>query len=86
MEELEFLKRKLYLRRWSYRHHSAYLLDELFALFDKKISDYTKIVPLDLWYRFVFSNGDTFDYSRNEDAMKEEIEKFSDEDFKGYKD
>ena len=42
-------------------------------------------MPLDLWYRFVFSNGDTFDYSGNEDAMKEEIEKFSDGDFKGYK-
>ena len=65
---------------------APYLLDELFALFDKKISDYAKIVPLDLWYRFVFSNGDTFDYSGNEDAMKEEIEKFSYEDFKGYKD
>ena len=65
---------------------APYLLDELFALFDKKISDYAKIVPLDLWYRFVFSNGDTFDYSGNEDAMKEEIEKFSNEDFKGYKD
>ena len=64
---------------------APYLLDELFALFDKKISDYAKIVPLDLWYRFVFSNGDTFDYSGNEDSMKKEIEKFSDDDFKGYK-
>ena len=33
---------------------APYLFDELFSLFNKKISDYVKIVPLDLWYRFVF--------------------------------
>ena len=40
---------------------APYLFDELFLLFNKKISDYVKIVPLDLWYRFVFSDGETFD-------------------------
>ena len=33
---------------------APYLFEELFSLFNKKISDYVKIVPLDLWYRFVF--------------------------------
>ena len=37
---------------------APYLFEELFSLFNKNISDYVKIVPLDLWYRFVFSNGD----------------------------
>ena len=30
---------------------APYLFEELFSLFNKKISDYVKIVPLDLWYR-----------------------------------
>ena len=65
---------------------APYLFDELFSLFGKKISDYVKIVPLSLWYRFVFSDGDTFDYSGEEKLMEKEIKKFSDKDFKGYND
>ena len=63
---------------------APYLFEELFALFNKRISDYVKIIPLDLWYRFVFSDGKTFDYSGNEKSMESEIKKFSDKDFKGY--
>ena len=63
---------------------APYLFEELFNLFNKKISDYVKIVPLDLWYRFVFYNGQTFDYSGNEKLMKNEIKKFSEKDFNGY--
>ncbi len=63
---------------------APYLLEELFQLFNKKISDYVNIVPLNLWYRFVFSDGKTFDYSGNEKLMEKEINKFSDKDFKGY--
>ncbi len=65
---------------------APYLFEELFNLFNKKISDYVEIVPLDLWYRFVFSDGQTFDYSGEENSMKQEIKKFSDKDFKGYND
>ena len=50
---------------------APYLFEELFNLFNKKISNYVKIVPLDLWYRFVFSNGQTFDYSGNEKSMEQ---------------
>ena len=42
---------------------APYLFEELFALFNKRISNYVKIIPLDLWYRFVFSDGKTFDTS-----------------------
>ena len=52
--------------------------------FNKKISDYVEIVPLDLWYRFVFSDGETFDYSGNEKSMEKEIKKFSEKDYEGY--
>jgi phytoene desaturase len=65
---------------------APYLFEELFSLFNKKISDYVKIVPLDLWYRFVFNDGQTFDYSGDEKSMEKEVKKFSDKDFKGYKD
>ncbi len=65
---------------------APYLFEELFSLFNKKISDYVEIVPLDLWYRFVFSDGQTFDYSGDEKSMENEVKKFSDKDYKGYKD
>ncbi len=63
---------------------APYLFEELFSLFNKKISDYAEIVPLNLWYRFVFDDGKTFDYSGNEKSMEKEIKKFSHKDFKGY--
>ena len=63
---------------------APYLFEELFLLFNKKISDYVKIVPLDLWYRFVFNDGETFDYSGNEKSMEKEIKKFSEKDYDGY--
>ena len=56
---------------------APYLFEELFSLFNKKISDYVKIVPLNLWYRFVFNDGQTFDYSGDENSMEKEIKKIS---------
>ncbi len=64
---------------------APYLFEELFTLFDKKISDYTNIIPLDLWYRFIFEDGSSFDYSANEEDMKKQIEKISKKDLNGYK-
>ena len=64
---------------------APYLFEELFLLFGKKISNYVKIVPLNLWYRFVFEDKTTFDYSGNETNMEKEIKKFSKTDVSGYK-
>ena len=64
---------------------APYLFDELFSLFNKKISDYVEIVPLDLWYRFVFNDGETFDYNGNDKSMEEQVKKFSTVDYEGYK-
>ena len=64
---------------------APYLFEELFSLFNKKISDYVKIVPLELWYRFVFEDKTSFDYSGNEMSMEKEIKKFSKTDISGYK-
>ena len=64
---------------------APYLFEELFSLFNKNISDYVKIVPLDLWYRFVFNNGETFDYNGDDKSMEEQVKKFNPSDFSGYK-
>jgi phytoene desaturase len=60
------------------------LLEELFTLFNKNISDYVKIIPLKLWYRFIFDDKSSFDYSGDEELMKKEIEKYAMDDFVGY--
>jgi phytoene desaturase len=64
---------------------APYLFEELFSLFNKKISDYVKIVPLDLWYRFVFNDGDTFDYNGDDKSMEEQVKKYNSNDYNGYK-
>jgi phytoene desaturase len=64
---------------------APYLFEELFSLFNKKISDYAKIIPLDLWYRFIFEDKTSFDYTGNEQNMEKEIQKFSKDDVHGYK-
>ena len=64
---------------------APHLFVELFSLFNKDISNYVKIVPLDLWYRFVFEDGKSFDYSGDDKLMQKEIEKFSKKDFIGFK-
>ena len=63
---------------------APYLFNELFSLFKKNIEDYVKIVPLDLWYRFVFNDGSAFNYSGNENEMESQISKIS-SDLNGYK-
>tara|TARA_Y100001970_G_C14222171_1_gene853342 strand:- start:481 stop:1944 length:1464 start_codon:yes stop_codon:yes gene_type:complete len=63
---------------------APYLFEDLFNLFNKKISDYVNIVPLDLWYRFVFDDGLVFDYSGNQEKMKNQIRKLSEKDVEGF--
>ena len=63
---------------------APYLIYELFEIFNKKPEDYIKIKPLDIWYRFLFEDGTSFDYSGNEFSMKNQIEKISKNDVKGY--
>jgi len=63
---------------------APYLIYELFEIFNKKPEDYIKIKSLDIWYRFLFEDGTSFDYSGNEASMKNQIEKISKNDVKGY--
>ena len=63
---------------------APYLINELFELFKKDPKDYIKISPLKIWYQFIFEDKIKFDYSGNETEMKNQIEKISKEDVKGY--
>ena len=63
---------------------APYLINELFELFKKDPQDYIKLSPLKIWYQFIFEDGSKFDYSGNETAMRDQIEKINKEDVKGY--
>ncbi len=63
---------------------APFLFDELFELFGKRISDYVDIVPLPLWYRFHFQDGDTFDYGGNLEQTLAEIARIHPPDAAGY--
>ena len=65
---------------------APYLINELFELFNKNSKDYINIVPLKTWYRFIFDDGLSFDYSGNENEMNNQIEKINKNDVKGYQD
>ena len=63
---------------------APYLIEELFQLFDKKPEDYIKLTPLKIWYRFIYEDGDQFDYSGDEEEMKKQIKEINEDDVKGY--
>jgi len=74
-----------------YRHDAGptvitapFLFEELYELFDKKLSDYLNFVPLDPWYRFYFHDGKTFDYRPSIEDTNDEIRKFDKSDVEGY--
>jgi len=64
---------------------APFLFDELFALFGKTTADYVQIVPLSLWYRFRFHDGDTFDYGGGIDQTLAEIKRIHPPDADGYR-
>ncbi|MBC7787204.1 MAG: NAD(P)-binding protein, partial [Methylophilaceae bacterium] len=41
---------------------APFLLEELFALFNEKLEDHIKLVPLTPWYRFYFADKTSFNY------------------------
>ena len=63
---------------------APFLIDELFALAGKKTSDYVEIVPCSPFYRIVFPDGRTFDYTGNPAEIAAEVAKFSPDDVAGY--
>jgi phytoene desaturase len=63
---------------------APFLIDELFTLAGKRTEDYVKIVPVSPFYRIVFFDGSTFDYTGNEAEIIEQIKKFNPSDVPGY--
>jgi phytoene desaturase len=63
---------------------APFLIDELFALAGRRTEDYVRIVPVTPFYRIVFHDGRTFDYTGNEAEIIEEIKRFAPEDVPGY--
>ncbi len=63
---------------------APFLIDELFALFDRKTEDYVNIVPVEPWYRIRFDDGDVFDYGGTLEDMEAQIRKFEPNDVPGY--
>ncbi|OYY49445.1 MAG: phytoene dehydrogenase [Methylophilales bacterium 28-44-11] len=64
---------------------APFLLEELFALFNEKLSVHITFVPLKPWYRFYFADKTTFDYGGTLEETLTEIEKISPGDVSGYR-
>ena len=63
---------------------APFLFDELFELFNEKREEHIEFRPLELWYRFHFHDGQTFDYSQSIEKTKKEMKKFSIKDANNY--
>jgi phytoene desaturase len=63
---------------------APFLLEELFSLYQEKLEDHIKLVPLTPWYRFYFSDKTTFDYGGTLEQTLSEIEKIEPKDKAGY--
>jgi phytoene desaturase len=61
-----------------------FLLEELWALCGRKFADDIDLRRVDPFYRVRFADGTHFDYSGDQEAMREEVARFSPTDLAGY--
>ncbi|MBS2022282.1 MAG: phytoene desaturase [Deltaproteobacteria bacterium] len=64
---------------------APFLLEELFALSGRSMSDYVQLVPVDPWYRVLFPDGRSFDYVGDEERTLEQIRAFEPRDVDGWR-
>jgi phytoene desaturase len=64
---------------------APYLIEELFTLAGRSLSDYAKLVPVDPFYRVMFDDGSSFDYVGEEERMLANVAAFSPRDVDGYR-
>lgn len=64
---------------------APFLLEELFQLFNERMSDHLELIPLTPWYRFVFSDGEHFDYGGSLGETETEIKRIAPYDLEGYR-
>jgi phytoene desaturase len=63
---------------------APFLLEELWELCGRKMSDDIDLRAMHPFYRIRFDDGTHFDYSGDDDAMKAEIARFNPDDVEGY--
>ena len=63
---------------------APFLLEELWELCGRRMSDDIDLRELSPYYRIRFDDGTHFDYSGDHEAMKAEIAKYSPDDVRGY--
>jgi phytoene desaturase len=64
---------------------APFLLEELFALAGRKMSEHLTLMPVDPFYRICFHDGRVFDYTGDAERMAAEVAKFSPGDVDGYR-
>jgi len=63
---------------------APFLLEELWALCGRRLSDDVELVPMHPYYRIRFADGSHFDYSGDPQAMRAEVARFCPADVPGY--
>lgn len=63
---------------------APFLLEELWSICGKRMSDHVQLIPMDPFYRIRFDDGTHFDYSGDADAMRKEVARFAPDDLPGY--
>jgi phytoene desaturase len=63
---------------------APFLLEELWSLAGRRMSDVIELVPLSPFYRIRFDDGETFDCSGDPAAMRAEVARLSPGDVEGY--
>ncbi|MCS6838499.1 MAG: phytoene desaturase [Bdellovibrionaceae bacterium] len=63
---------------------APHCIEELFALADKDINDYVKLLPVKPFYRLLWSDGYQFDYSNDDKSLFEQIKRKNPNDVEGY--
>src|SRR6201996_1991669 len=63
---------------------APFLLEELWRLCGRRLADEIDLQPMSPFYRIRFSDGDTFDYTGDTEAMRREVARFSPQDVAGY--
>ena len=63
---------------------APFLLEDLWRLCGRELSDDIELRPTTPFYRIRFDNGEVFDYSGDAQAMRAEVARFSPDDVDGY--
>lgn len=64
---------------------APFMFEDLFSLFDEKLSDHLEFVPVSPWYRFHFPDGSDFDYGDDMAAFEAGMAKYREADIEGYR-